>query len=145
MSFGNSDHPFTVGYRVRCSDVVPSGSVSKGQTAVARVAKITDSRIRAGNAQRAENRLAELWLWDEELPGFGVRIAPTAATFVVKYALGGRGGRQTRISSKRCAQGTNTQLHIEWQPSYSRKPRGVRKYPKELRNGESPAGNGAAL
>ena len=39
-------------------------------------------------------------VFDEELPGFGVRIAPSGRkTFVVQYRVGGgRGGRQRRVS-----------------------------------------------
>jgi len=39
-------------------------------------------------------------VFDEELPGFGVRTAPLGRkTFVVQYRVGGgRGGRQRRVS-----------------------------------------------
>lgn len=39
-------------------------------------------------------------VFDEELPGFGVRTAPSGRkTFVVQYRVGGgRGGRQRRVS-----------------------------------------------
>lgn len=61
------------------------------------VSKLTDSAVRSAMAERQKRGLLELLLWDLALPGFGVRIAATGSTFVVKYALGGRGARQRKM------------------------------------------------
>ena len=58
------------------------------------LAKINDTVIRrAVDASTA----GEAWLWDEDLAGFGARIAAGRATFVVKYQIGGRHGRQRKV------------------------------------------------
>ena len=57
--------------------------------------KLTDARIRD-----LKPAAAEYFVWDIEVPGFGVRVRPTGAkSYVLKYRVhGGRGGAQRRSS-----------------------------------------------
>ena len=52
---------------------------------------------RTVDAERPEER--EKFLWDEDLPGFGLRVFPSGRkSYVVQYKLGGRGGRTRRMA-----------------------------------------------
>jgi|SRR5208282_3225592 len=52
---------------------------------------------RTVDAERPKGR--EKFVWDEDLPGFGLRVfASGKKSYVVQYKLGGRGGRTRRIS-----------------------------------------------
>jgi Arm DNA-binding domain/Phage integrase family len=55
------------------------------------VAKITDTAVRMLSVS------VETYLWDDQLTGFGLRAVGRRKVFVVKYALGGRGGRQRKV------------------------------------------------
>jgi integrase len=58
------------------------------------MAKLTRRTVDA--EQPAEN---EKFIWDDELPGFGLRVFPSGRkSYVVQYKIGGRGGRTRRIS-----------------------------------------------
>jgi integrase len=58
------------------------------------MAKLTKRTV---DAERTEGR--EKFVWDEDLPGFGLRVFISGKkSFVVQYKLGGRGGRTRRIS-----------------------------------------------
>ena len=47
----------------------------------------------------AKARSADTYLWDRELPGFGLKITPTGRkVYLVQYRLGGRKGRTRRIT-----------------------------------------------
>jgi integrase len=52
---------------------------------------------RTVDAERPEER--EKFVWDEDLPGFGLRVFPSGRkSYVVQYKLGGRGGRTRRMT-----------------------------------------------
>jgi integrase len=52
---------------------------------------------RTVDAERPEER--EKFVWDEDLPGFGLRVFPSGRkSYVVQYKLGGRGGRTRRMA-----------------------------------------------
>ena len=55
---------------------------------------------RAVDALIADARAADaaLFLWDAELPGFGVKATPSACSYVVQYRLGGRGAPSKRLT-----------------------------------------------
>ena len=54
-------------------------------------------RKRVVDAARTDGR--EDFIWDEDLPGFGLRIfASGKKSYLVQYKLGGRGGRTRRMS-----------------------------------------------
>jgi integrase len=58
------------------------------------MAKLTKRTV---DAERADS--GEKFIWDEDLPGFGLRVFPSGRkSYVVQYKLGGRGGRTRRIS-----------------------------------------------
>ncbi|HJU20475.1 MAG TPA: tyrosine-type recombinase/integrase [Stellaceae bacterium] len=58
------------------------------------MAKLTKRTV---DTARPEER--EFFLWDDDLPGFGLRVFPSGKrSYVVQYKLGGRHGRTRRIS-----------------------------------------------
>ena len=58
------------------------------------MAKLTKRTV---DATRPEGR--ETFVWDEDLPGFGLRVfASGKKSYLVQYKLGGRGGRTRRMS-----------------------------------------------
>ena len=47
----------------------------------------------------AEKRASDYFLWDDEMPGFGLRVLPSGRkAWVAQYRIGGRGGRTRRVS-----------------------------------------------
>lgn len=58
------------------------------------MAKLTKRTI---GAERPET--VEKFVWDDDLPGFGLRVYPSGRkSYLVQYKIGGRGGRTRRIS-----------------------------------------------
>src|SRR5216683_5392219 len=58
------------------------------------MAKLTKRTV---DATRPDGR--EIFVWDEDLPGFGLRVfASGKKSYLVQYKLGGRGGRTRRMS-----------------------------------------------
>ena len=58
------------------------------------MAKLTKRTV---DATRPDGR--ETFVWDEDLPGFGLRVfASGKKSYLVQYKLGGRGGRTRRMS-----------------------------------------------
>src|SRR6516162_9035787 len=52
---------------------------------------------RTVDALSSEGR--EYFVWDDEIPGFGVRVLPSGRkSYVVQYKVGGRGGETRRKS-----------------------------------------------
>jgi integrase len=42
---------------------------------------------------------SDSYLWDEDLPGFGLKVTPKGTkTYLVQYRIGGRGGRTRRVT-----------------------------------------------
>ena len=59
------------------------------------MARLTKRTVDTARAPEA----GDTFLWDDDLPGFGLRVAASGRkTFVVQYKMGGRGGRTRRIS-----------------------------------------------
>ncbi len=60
------------------------------------MARIKISKKNVDNANPDEK---DLYLWDEDLPGFGLKVTPAGRkSYMVQYRLGGRGGRTRRMS-----------------------------------------------
>jgi integrase len=58
------------------------------------MAKLTKRTVDA-----EQPRTSEKFKWDDDLPGFGLRVFPSGRkSYVVQYKIGGRGGRTRRIS-----------------------------------------------
>jgi integrase len=73
---------------------LPRKSGSKGIAKDRTMARLTKRTI---DAERPEGR--EKFVWDDDLPGFGLRVfASGKKSYVVQYKLGGRGGRTRRMS-----------------------------------------------
>jgi integrase len=57
-------------------------------------AKITKRAVDAAKARKTDS-----YLWDRELPGFGLKVTPTGRkVYLVQYRLGGRKGRTRRFT-----------------------------------------------
>lgn len=63
----------------------------------ARVAKMKLTKAAVSKLSLPPGR-AELFVYDDELPGFGLRIRRTKKTWFVSYRLGGRGSPQRRLT-----------------------------------------------
>src|SRR6516165_2819455 len=58
------------------------------------VANITKRAVDAAKARSVDS-----YLWDRELPGFGLKVTPAGRKiYLVQYRLGGRRGRTRRIT-----------------------------------------------
>ena len=56
--------------------------------------RITKRTVDAAKARKADN-----YVWDGELPGFGLKVTPTGRkVYLVQYRLGGRKGRTRRVT-----------------------------------------------
>jgi integrase len=56
-------------------------------------------RITKRAVDAAKARTADSYLWDRELPGFGLKVTPAARkVYLVQYRLGGRKGRTRRVT-----------------------------------------------
>ncbi len=56
-------------------------------------------RINKTNVEAVEPLDKEVMLWDDRIPGFGVKTTPTGAqTYLLQYRLGGRAGRTRRFT-----------------------------------------------
>ena len=56
--------------------------------------RITKRTVDAAKARKADN-----YVWDEDLPGFGLKVTPAGRkVYLVQYRLGGRKGRTRRIT-----------------------------------------------
>ena len=57
-------------------------------------ANITKRAVDAAKARRTDS-----YLWDRELPGFGLKVTPAGRkVYLVQYRLGGRKGRTRRVT-----------------------------------------------
>jgi integrase len=56
----------------------------------------------------------DTYLWDDELPGFGLKVTPTGRkVYLVQYRLGGRKGRTRRVTIGQHGELTPTAARIE--------------------------------
>jgi integrase len=56
-------------------------------------------RINKTNVDAAERQDSEVMLWDDRIPGFGLKTTPTGVkTYLFQYRLGGRAGRTRRFT-----------------------------------------------
>jgi len=61
--------------------------------------RLTNKRIRDAKPDQAET-----FLWDDDVPGLGVRIRPTSKTYVLRYRIGrGRDASQRRSALGKCS------------------------------------------
>ena len=58
------------------------------------------TRITKRTVDAAKARKTDSYLWDRELPGFGLKVAPAGSkVYLVQYRLGGRKGRTRRVTT----------------------------------------------
>jgi integrase len=70
---------------------------------------LTTTRITKRAVDAAKARKADSYLWDAELPGFGLKVTPTGRkVYLVQYRLGGRKGRTRRVTIGQHGQITPT-------------------------------------
>jgi len=70
-----------------------------------RIGALTISRITKRTINAADPRDRVYYLWDSDLKGYALKVAPTGRkTFVIKYQLGGRQGPQRWMSLGRYGQ-----------------------------------------
>ena len=66
-------------------------------------------RITKRAVDAAKPRKADTYLWDRELPGFGLKVTPAGRkVYLVQYRLGGRKGRTRRVTIGQHGQITPT-------------------------------------
>src|SRR5260370_11666548 len=72
------------------------------------MAKLTKRTV---DATRPDGR--ETFVWDEDLPGFGLRVfASGKKSYLVQYKLGGRGGRTRRMRSEEHTSELQSHLNL---------------------------------
>ena len=71
-------------------------------------------RITKRSVDAAKARLVDSYLWDRELPGFGLKVTPAGRkVYLVQYRLGGRKGRTRRVTIGQHGQVTPTFARAE--------------------------------
>src|SRR3990170_1383064 len=66
-------------------------------------------RITKRTVDAAKPRKADSYVWDRELPGFGLKVTPAGRkVYLVQYRLGGRKGRTRRVTIGQHGQITPT-------------------------------------
>jgi integrase len=71
--------------------------------------RITKRAVDASKASKADS-----YLWDRELPGFGLKVTPAGSkVYLVQYQLGGRKGRTRRVTIGRHGPLTPTAARVE--------------------------------
>ena len=87
-------------------------------------ANITKRAVDAAKARKTDS-----YLWDRELPGFGLKVTPAGRkVYLVQYRLGGRKGRTRRVTIGQ---------HGEITPSIARKE--AKRLLGEIAAGRDPA------
>jgi integrase len=70
---------------------------------------LATTRITKRAVDAAKPRKADSYLWDPELPGFGLKVTPTGRkVYLVQFRLGGRKGRTRRVTIGQHGQITPT-------------------------------------
>ena len=89
--------------------------------------KLTEKRIRD-----LKPKPKQFFVWDDELPGFGVRVgASSSKSYVLRYRVGGgRTGQQRRATLSKCSSVTLESAR-----------RIAREYFANIRNGGDPLGD----
>ena len=60
---------------------------------------MAEGRITKRTVDAAKARKADSYVWDQELPGFGLKVTPAGRkVYLVQYRLGGRNGRTHRVT-----------------------------------------------
>jgi Arm DNA-binding domain len=71
--------------------------------------RITKRAVDAAKARSVDN-----YVWDQELPGFGLKVTPAGRkVYLVQYQLGGRKGRTRRVTIGRHGELTPTAARAE--------------------------------
>ena len=71
-------------------------------------------RITKRAVDAIEPRSVDAYLWDQDLPGFGLKVTPAGRkVYLVQYRLGGRKGRTRRVTIGRHGELTPTQARAE--------------------------------
>src|SRR5262245_830267 len=61
--------------------------------------RVGKGRITKRAVDAAKPRKTDSYLWDQELPGFGLKVTPAGRkVYFVQYRLGGRRGRTRRVT-----------------------------------------------
>jgi integrase len=72
-------------------------------------ANITKRAVDAAKARKADS-----YVWDRELPGFGLKVTPAGRkVYLVQYRLGGRKGRTRRVTIGQHGELTPTAARVE--------------------------------
>ena len=72
------------------------------------------ARITKRAVDAIEPRAVDVYLWDQDLPGFGLKVTPAGRkVYLVQYRLGGRKGRTRRVTIGRHGELTPTQARAE--------------------------------
>ena len=71
-------------------------------------------RITKRAVDAAKPRSADSYLWDPDLPGFGLKVTPAGRKiYLVQYRLGGRNGRTRRVTVGQHGELTPTAARVE--------------------------------
>jgi hypothetical protein len=78
--------------------------VLTGQSRLVRITRLEHSPVAAANITKravdaANAKQIDSYLWDKNLPGFGLKITPAGRkVYLVQYRIGGRKGRSRRVT-----------------------------------------------
>ncbi|HLE03095.1 MAG TPA: Arm DNA-binding domain-containing protein, partial [Anaerolineales bacterium] len=75
---------------------------------------MAEGRITKRTVDAAKARKADSYVWDQELPGFGLKVTPAGRkVYLVQYRLGGRKGRTRRVTIGQHGELTPTAARAE--------------------------------
>jgi integrase len=75
---------------------------------------MTTGRITKRAVDAAKARSTDTYIWDHDLPGFGLKVTPAGRkVYLVQYRLGGRKGRTRRVTMGQHGAVTPTQARVE--------------------------------
>jgi hypothetical protein len=77
-------------------------------------AAMAAGRITKRTVDAARARKADSYVWDHEIPGFGLKVTPAGRkVYLVQYRLGGRNGRTHRVTIGQHGELTPTAARVE--------------------------------